>query len=297
MRLIPRSIVRIKNELLLDARYLLFDPRLRTLAASPDAGGYVTYVTYAGLANRLRAHYLAACIANRLGRRLVPLWMSTKELASDGADVFAASFEANHTLAYARYDRLRIDDHVQRDLAQISAGGKRRLLVVDYDAQWVPLAKATALFARDTPVELPIRAEVVDAANTLVRTFERPILAVHIRQADFLTHTPFARPMSYFEGQIERALERRDDYRTLLVASDDAVQLNARVTSRFRHVGVLTPAFSRSELGVAPEALVHAFAIAAGSDFIDSPQSSFSELIEALRRELVVVPGLQREGP
>jgi hypothetical protein len=290
--LIPRTAVRLKNEILLALRYGS-DPRFRRLASSYVACGYVTYAVSAGLANRLRAHYLACVLARASGRTVVPIWLPTKELASDGNDVFPQAFIAEGELPIqARLVRVSNLQELPRVLRE-SIG---HLLVLDFDAQWQSIEASRRSMNVTEPIVFAVRDKIVADAGAIRSQLTHGYISVHVRQGDFLTHTGFAKPLDYFEDQIIATRKCFPAAESLLVASDEPLSLSPAIAGLFAKTVVLTPRYKRTEQGVAPEALSHLVALANATEFIPSPMSSFSELVLAMRSSLVRVEG-QRHSP
>lgn len=278
----PRA-VSLKNAFLYRARFQL-DVRLRAITGTGRR--VVTYATYAGLANRLRAHFIAAAIADLTGRELVPVWLSTKELASDGSDVLAnaPTLEDRRLLRTRPVRMLSCADGAH--LVKRARMHSSSVLALDFDAQWISIRDARATLGRTAPVSIAVRGAIDDEANQIMSGWRGRTLAVHIRQTDFVSHTPFARSVAEFEAEISR---RPTGYSTLLIASDGPVVLSTTTRDRFEHVQVIQPTLARTEPGVAPEAMAHVLALARADDFIGSPMSSFSELVSAIRDAVVTV--------
>jgi hypothetical protein len=216
--------------------------------------------------------------------------MPTKELASDGRDVFGSVMPRGGG-ARRKPHRIAMADLAPATLPAGLATHAGHLIVLDFDAQWVPIAEARRALSNTEPVTVPVCADVIAAADRIAARLVGPALAVHVRQTDFVTHTPFAKPMSHFTNRIAEAIERRvgPPFRTLLVASDDRVVIDAQLAARFERVTTLTPTYSRTQRGVATEALAQLLALARSDEFIGSPHSSFSELVVALRDHTVTI--------
>lgn len=292
-RLIPPALVQLKHELVLELRCQA-DPRFRALVSSPEAGGLITYFASGGLANRLRAHHLTSLLGAQWGRKVVPVWLRTKELASDGSDIFPKVTHASSGDRRLSYHKISIKTLNERGLASDTT--KDRLVVLDVKAQWVEIDRARTMVGSAAPVSFQFTDGVLRATNAIEQELGRPAVAVHMRQTDFRGTSPYlsvpwAKPAAYFEDKILEVLAAAGakTFHTLLVASDEHPKLQSNVTARFAKVVVLTPKFGRADNGVAPEALSHLLALARADEFIGSPNSSFSEFVEALRRGTVTL--------
>jgi hypothetical protein len=269
-------------------RYLR-DRHFLKLCLDAHAGECVTYRVYAGLGNRLRAHYLSELLARQLGRVVAPVWIETGQLMSNGLDIFPrASSKTRHKI-FPYFICLKGKDLC--DPAVLNPEHyQSKLVVLDFDAQWIPFKKSSALMKDVDAVEVCFRKEVFRARDEICARLERPFLAVHIRQTDFVTHTANSKSINYFESLIlSRVLHiKKDPFKTLLIASDEEVCVSPDIERKFRSVVTLTPSFSRRERGVAAEALAHLLVLAVADDFIGSPQSSFSEFVCELRAGTIV---------
>jgi hypothetical protein len=167
----------------------------------------------------------------------------------------------------------------------------RTIVILNSDLQWISIADAQRRFDQRDPITLRFLPEIVATADEIVAAMPPPFISVHIRQTDFVTHTPHARATAYFFEQVTSILKRSDGPRprSLLISSDDDVVVPQHVTEQFELVRILQPRFSRTEAGAAPEAMSHILTLAAGTDFVPSPMSSFSELVEAIRSGTIVV--------
>jgi hypothetical protein len=276
-------------------RTYVFDERFRALGKPENCGRYLSYFCYAGLANRFRSHFAASLVARELNRLVIPIWIETIHLRSDGRDIFEQEWSQFSGGLPHRY--------VGLGASSIMGGGFRslanqlqNLIVLNFDVQWLSIAEARSGLGRKDAVEFNFRSELVNLARDLVRSLVRPYLAIHIRQTDFVTNTNNSKPMTYYETEITKAVERVCGglkFRTLLVASDDHVNISPAVSELFENVVVLLPEKGRRESGVAAEALIHLLSLSAADGFIGTPRSSFSEFAEAIRFGWVVVPGLK----
>jgi hypothetical protein len=288
--LLPRNVVRLKNEFLLALRYG-HDPRFRRLACSDAAGRYVSYAVSAGLANRLRSHYLASIVARATGRTVFPIWLATKELASDGHDIFPQSLP---TRSQTRpFDaRLISATKLMQELPSVLRDDEDRVLMLNFDAQWQPFEESRNLLGATEPVVVQVDDKIVADARRIVATLGDSYISVHVRQGDFLTHTGFAKPLAYFEEHVRAARQRSPAAECLLIASDEDVSVSPPIAALFAKTVVLTPTFKRTEHGVAAEALAHLLALAEATEFVPSPMSSFSEFVLALRSRLIRLEGV-----
>ncbi|MFT4115680.1 O-fucosyltransferase family protein [Bradyrhizobium sp.] len=275
-------------------RAYMFDERFRALGKPEFRGSYLPYFCYAGLANRFRSHFAASLVGRELNRQVLPIWIKTMHLESDATDVFEeewSKFRGGLPHGYVGVNTSSVLTGEFRSLAQ----SKQQLVVLGFDLQWLPIAETRRLFGPHESVEFRFRPNLVAAANELVASLRRPYLAVHIRQTDFIANQANYKPMSYYEAEIAKAVGGRADrlkYATLLVASDDSVNLDAALLAEFENVVILTPEKSRTEAGVASEALVHLLALGTSDGFVGTPRSSFSEFADAVQCGAVVVPGL-----
>jgi hypothetical protein len=279
----------MKNEIIYRARYSM-DHNFLALCHAPDAGLIITYRAYAGMANRFRAHYLAELMGQKIGRNVFPAWIETDHLRSNGFDIFNGLPRRMATLSLPSYCLLGLNHIRTGAYIEIARRNSNRLIVLSFDAQWMQFNASRSLMDANCPVKFPFREDVLSSAYSLVGELRRPYLAVHIRQTDFLSHTNHGKSPAYFEGQIAmRVNERRQDrFKTLLVASDSLVHISAETRAKFEHVVVLTPTLRRRQHGVAKQALTHLLALAAADAFVESPKSSFSEFILALRRGIIL---------
>jgi hypothetical protein len=269
-------------------RYL-GDRHFLKLCLDAHAGEYVTYRVYAGLGNRLRAHYLSELIARQLGRVVAPVWIETSQLMSNGLDIFPRASSKTRQKTFPYFVCLK-GKELSDPTVLNPEHYRSKLIVLDFDAQWIPFKKSGALIKDVDAVEFCFRKEVFRARDEICATLERPLLAVHIRQTDFVTHTANAKSSSYFESLVISRVphSRKNPFKTLLIASDGDACLSPDIKRKFRSVVTLTPSFSRRERGVAAEALAHLLVLAAADDFIGSPQSSFSEFVYELRAGTIV---------
>jgi hypothetical protein len=265
--------------------------QFRVLCAQPDAGLLISYMAYAGLGNRLRAHNLAARVGELTGRRVASVWMANSHLMSNASDVLElrdVNFNSGSPAKgqSPRYALIDASDVKSGRFYEIADKNRDRLVVMTSAAQWVSFQRGVELTRRARPAHIPIRSTISAGAAAMVASIPRPYLAVHIRQTDFITHTGQAQDMDYFERLIRSAATHRS-FKTLLIASDDALSVTAPTRSLFEQVIILRPSFSRGEEGAAPEAMEHLLVLMDADEFIPSPHSSFSELVLAQRRGLL----------
>src|SRR5438067_2250185 len=69
-------------------RIYLADASFRALASHERSSEFVSYFCYAGLANRLRSHFVASILAQKLGRQLLPIWIPTSHLNARAGEIF-----------------------------------------------------------------------------------------------------------------------------------------------------------------------------------------------------------------
>jgi hypothetical protein len=275
-------------------RAYMFDKRFQALCKPENRGRYLTYFCYAGLANRFRSHFAACLVAREVDRQVFPIWIPTLHLRSDASDVFEQQrlgSQGGLPHSYVGLGASSILDGGFRFLAEAS----QQLIVLKFDLQWVSIDDVKSVLGLNKNVEFQFRPDLVNLAKALIASVSRPYLAVHIRQTDFVTSTTNSKPMSYYETEILTAVERRvgiPKYRTLLIASDDRVNISLSILELFENVVILNPEKRRQEAGVAGEALVHLLSLGVADGFVGTPRSSFSEFAEAMRIGSVVVPGL-----
>jgi len=267
----------------------MMDRNFLGLCRAPDAGSIVTYRVYAGMCNRFRAHYLAELVAQKIGRSVFPAWIETRLFASDGFDILDGIPSKMAGFSLPNYCLLGLNHIISGAYVEMAQRNVNRLIVLDFDAQWINFNASRSTIDTNFPVKFPIREDVLATARSLIAELSRPCLAVHIRQTDFLE---IGKPMNYFEKRIMELINERqqDRFKTLLIASDDLVDLSTETQGQFEHVFVLTPTFSRWQIGVAKEALTHLLVLAAADAFIGSPKSSFSEFVQALRQGMILTP-------
>jgi hypothetical protein len=275
-------------------RAYMFDKRFRALCRPENRSRYLTYFCYAGLANRFRSHFAASLVAREINRQVFPIWIPTLHLMSDATDVFEQDWLGSQGGFPGSYVGLEASSIMGGGFRSLAAA-TQQLIVLKFDLQWVPIDDVKNVLGPQKNVEFQFRPGLVKMAKELIGSVSRPYLAVHIRQTDFATHTNNYKPMSYYEAEILTAVQRRagiPKYRTLLVASDDRVNISPSILELFENVVILNPEKGRREAGVAGEALVHLLSLGMADGFIGTPRSSFSEFAEAMRTGSVVVPGL-----
>jgi hypothetical protein len=276
-------------------RAYMLDRRFRGLCRPENHGRYLTYFCYAGLANRFRSHFAASLVARAINRQLVPIWIQTMHLSSDASDVFEQDWSGAQGGFPRRYLALGASSILSGGFRSLAESTKQ-LAVLNFDVQWLPISETSCALGPTEKVKFLFRPDLVKTASELVASLPRPYLAVHIRQTDFLANKDNYKSMSYYEAEILAAVQARaaaPRYRTLLVASDDRVNISPSISELFENVVILTPEKGRREAGVAGEALVHLLSLGAADGFVGTPRSSFSEFADAMHSGPVVVPGLR----
>ena len=275
-------------------RAYMFDKRFRALSRPENHGRYLTYFCYAGLANRFRSHFAASLVAREINRQVFPIWIHTLHLKSDATDVFEQKWTGPQGGFPHRYVGLGAASIMSGDFRSL-AEATQQLIVLKFDLQWLPIDEIKNVLGPKQNVEFQFRSDLIKMAKELIASVSRPYLAVHIRQTDFATNTNNYKPMSYYETEILTAVQRRSGvpkYRTLLVASDDRVNISPSILELFENVVILNPEKGRQEAGVAGEALIHLLSLGVADGFVGTPRSSFSEFAEAMHSGSVIIPGL-----
>ena len=275
-------------------RAYLLDARFRGLCKPENSARYVTYFCYAGLANRFRSHFAASIVAREMNRQVVPIWLRTMHLESDGSDIFEDNISVAPGGIPRGYVGLPASSVIDGGFRSLDKGAQK-LIVLNLGSQWLPIREVSDALSPASAIEFKFRPELVRQANEFTVSLPRPYLAVHIRQTDFLTNKDNYKPMSYYEAEISAAVQRCESkgrFRTLLVASDDRVSVSPAISSLFENIAVLTPEKGRKQQGVAEEALVHLLSLGRADEFVGTPRSSFSEFADAMIDGTVRVPGL-----
>jgi hypothetical protein len=233
-------------------------------------------------------------MAREMGRHVVPIWIPTMHLKSDGKELFGYAEPEQQGGLPCGYVRLGASSVVNGGFRH-SAKSTERLVVLDFDLQWLPISDARNAFERGNRVEFKFQSDLIEGADALIGSLVRPYLAVHIRQTDFVA-TKYGKSISYYQAEILSALQKREGqkFRTLLVSSDDRVDISSSIAGLFENVVMLIAGKRRQEAGVASEALVHLLVLGMADGFIGTPQSSFSEFAEAMHSGSVGVAGLVR---
>jgi len=257
-------------------------PSFRILKTCGEANAYVSYKAYAGLGNRIRAHYTATLLARRLERAVHVAWLPSPHLQSDGSDIFASG--SSLPSGPGRISRIRtlslsdLHGRLMRDDLKML---RDSAVVLDYDCQWNPLDSPVNRLLGSGDCTIAVRQEILDEAAAIAAALPRPVLGMHIRRGDFAMYA-LSSSDDYYVDAI-RAIGGADAYSSILVATDEDGPLDNRIAAGFQAHRVLVPLVGRDSLGVAPEALAHLLALARTDAFIGTPKSSFSELIEAIR--------------
>jgi hypothetical protein len=290
---ITSQLISGKNNVVFRARYLA-NHKFRNLVSSPKASQAICYYVYAGLGNRLRSHYLAEQLAERMKRKVFPIWIPTSQLASDGSDIFSDHIDHGEARGNAiwpvSHSLVRVSEIELGRFQDIETRSSGKLAVLDFQAQFISFERSRSICGM-VPVTFDFRNNILAESNAIMAGLPRPVLAAHVRQTDFISHTDHARPVSYFEDLILAELERGGGYRTLLVVSDDFVVISENVRRRFEKTHCLAPRYLRYEKKVAPEALTHLLSLASSNTFIGSPRSSFSEFVAEIRSGNISIKG------
>lgn len=187
-------------------------------------GKYVTYLVMQGLTNRLKAHVMAAHVADRLGRVLVPVWYPTPECHATFEDLFDSP-DAGWTYRTHRMLSYTVGADIANPGLYALHVEKADLLVLDLDWQYIytehllnrvgGIEAFQALFARTaTP-----QADILRRVEATVSGWDRPMIGVQIRRGDFVTFRQAISIQAYIDAT-ERALEQQGDAGILL--SSDA---------------------------------------------------------------------------
>lgn len=254
--------------------------RLRGPPAHPP-GRLVSYLAHRGLANRMRAHYVAQDFALRTGRTLAANWPRTDECHATLTDLFEwdgpSSFPANARTIVVRYDP-------EEDLAWPGLDGDPRADAVVLDAPWQNIKRLP--FKRRFGDRLDAarrflvpRPDIQAEADAFDRDWPPAVIGVHIRRGDFVTVAQQALPTYRYVRAIAAALADAPPGCALFLASDGTDDELAPVLHEVRApILPRRPPGPRHTTDGVRGALVDMLLLARTRQIVLTPSSSFGEM-------------------
>ena len=240
----------------------------------------VTYLTDFGLANRMRAHLIAADFAHRTGRELVVRWAENSQCASRFDDLFVRgdaprSAAGRHVLV--RYDR--VTDAASHDLqTDLTAD----VVVLDLGWQAIsrePFERRLAGGCEAARQVLAPRDEILTEVQAAAAAWPPTVIGVHIRRGDFATRAGQALSLERYIQAIHEVLRQPGLGEALIfVASDGGDDELRPLLDRWGDRLWRRPPSPRDEARGVQQALVDLLLLSRTQHLVLTPRSTFGEM-------------------
>lgn len=192
-----------------------------TRARGATSSRAVTYLTSAGLGNRLRAHLIAQRYAALASRTLRVMWPATKHLNGNVSDLLQFA-EGD---GKERFSTARVVPYVKGQMApqgDCRFDYEEDLVVFDFAWQFVDSAYLIERLEECPGWRNWIQPSrrVADRVEARTARFGKHTVGIHIRQGDFVTHTGQAIQLDRYVACLERIVRASSDTDCVFIATD-----------------------------------------------------------------------------